>query len=123
MEQKKIVLVDDDSAIVDSVIIVLEDEYEVIAYADAQPIMSNSYSLPDIFLIDIQLTGISGLDVCKFLKSNEMTRHIPVILFSASTNGIYLAREAGADDFLEKPFRIKALRDCVRKHLYKGSAV
>ncbi len=67
---------------------------------------------PDVVLLDILMPGMNGLDVCRRIKSDERTRHIPVILITAQRGrqerleGI----AAGATDFLNKPVDISELR-------------
>lgn len=73
--------------------------------------------MPDIILMDNWLPGISGIEATKLLKANPGTRHIPVIYFSANNNVEQLARDAGADGFLAKPFDIADLEKIVQHHL------
>ncbi len=70
---------------------------------------------PICFLLDKQLSGHDGLNVCKFLKNQPSTKNIPVIIVSATPGISKLAFEAGADDFIEKPFQIKDLLKLVKK--------
>ena len=64
-------------------------------------------------LLDRQLPGVDGQDICKFLKSQETTKNIPVIMITAKPNISSLARAAGADGFIEKPFVIEELRGMI----------
>jgi DNA-binding response OmpR family regulator len=66
-------------------------------------------------LLDRQLSGQDGLKVCRFLKSQSQTKDIPVIIVSATPGIGKLAQEAGADDFIEKPFQMKELLNVVAK--------
>jgi CheY-like chemotaxis protein len=66
-------------------------------------------------VLDRQLSGQDGLKVCKFLKSQNTTKHIPVIIVSATPGIGKMAKEAGADDFIEKPFQIKDLLGVVER--------
>jgi len=61
---------------------------------------------PDIVLLDLAMPGMSGLEVCKELKQNPETRHVPVIIITgvADRDANVRATAAGADDFLPKPF-------------------
>ena len=65
---------------------------------------------PQIILLDVFLSGIDGLDICKQLKSNQLTSHIPIVIFSAypriAESAIY---EYDADDFIAKPFEVNDL--------------
>lgn len=73
------------------------------------PIVSMMDNWPDIFVIDIQLPGINGLEVCKWLKSHESSRSIPVILLSPDPYLRILAASTHADDYIDKPFVVKEL--------------
>jgi|SRR3978361_1349936 CheY-like chemotaxis protein len=59
---------------------------------------------PDIILTDVNMPGISGLELCRMLKSNYETAHVPVVLFSAvpSSELEGMARDCEADGFLSK---------------------
>ena len=67
-------------------------------------------------MIDKQLSGVDGLDICRFLKSQPETKDIPVIIISASPNIKGLSLQAGAHDTLEKPFHLRTLREMVNKY-------
>lgn len=115
---KRIIIADDDPGIQDVLAHILKGAgYEATIYADAEPIMKNQFTEPDIFLIDKQLQNYDGLEVCRFLKSRESFAATPVILFSAGGRLHELARSAGADDFLEKPFAIKTLLQMIERLL------
>lgn len=62
--------------------------------------------LPDVILLDIMMPGIDGYEVCKRLKSDKITEHIPVIFLTAKTEHSDLIKgfEAGAVDYITKPF-------------------
>lgn len=77
---------------------------------------------PDVIVLDIMLPGQNGLDVCRKLKNNPHTKHIPIIMISAKSEetDVVLGLELGADDYVAKPFsprilfsRIKAV---LRRH-------
>lgn len=61
---------------------------------------------PDIILLDVEMPGQNGYEVCDALKGNEQTAHIPVVFLSGhkSVRELMLGFEAGADDYLTKPF-------------------
>jgi len=67
------------------------------------------------------LPGLGGLDVCKILKNNDKTRHIPVIMLTAKSeeSDIVAGLELGADDYITKPFSSKVLVARVRRLLRK----
>lgn len=115
---KKIMIADDDPGIVDAVELMLEFEgYEVSSTMNGATVLELREEFPDLFLLDIWMSGQDGRDICRELKKNELTRNIPVIMISASTGLARSAREAGADDFLEKPFNMTDLLNKIAKHL------
>lgn len=120
--KKKIMFAEDDPSIQDAVKIILEKEgYEVVIVTDGRPILKNEYDPPDLFILDKRLSGVDGLDICKFVKSQSHTAHIPVIMLSANPNILQMAKDVCADDALEKPFRMKDLKNMVATHLGKTS--
>jgi DNA-binding response OmpR family regulator len=108
----KILILDDDLDLLTVVKSLLRKKgFEVFAYTDwAKALEAVKTYKPQLILLDVFLTGIDGLDVCKKLKSSYFTRNIPVIMFSSYPNiaetAIY---EFGADDFLAKPFEVNDL--------------
>lgn len=66
---------------------------------------------PNLILLDLMLPGIDGLEVCRTLKSNPETRHIPVVMLTAKGEeaDIVIGLEMGADDYITKPFSPRVL--------------
>lgn len=103
-------IADDDPGIVDAVEMLLEFEgYEVISTVDGSTVLDMKENLPDLLLLDIWMSGEDGRDICKRLKQAPLTKNIPVIMVSASRDIEESAIEAGADDFLAKPFEMNDL--------------
>ncbi|WP_374951476.1 response regulator transcription factor [Mucilaginibacter sp.] len=110
MKQKKIMIADDDPGIVDAVEMLLEFEgYHVTSTVDGSTVLDMKDQLPDLLLLDIWMSGEDGRDICKKLKSATITKNIPVIMISASRDIKQSAMDAGADDFLAKPFEMDEL--------------
>lgn len=67
---------------------------------------------PDIMLCDISMPGMDGIELCRQIKTNIITSHIPVILLTARTSLIFKidGLETGADDYITKPFNLELLR-------------
>ena len=92
--------------------------YQVFTASDAEEAMTaiREYK-PDLILLDVLLSGKDGREIVKQLKSQEETKSIPIIMFSAHPSAEKTAREAGADDFVAKPFHIDHLLAVVAKYL------
>ncbi len=79
---------------------------------------------PQLILLDVFLTGIDGLDICRQLKANPNTKDIPIIIFSAyprvAQKVIY---EYGADDFIAKPFEMEDLVNKVHSVLSQNASM
>lgn len=73
--------------------------------------------VPDIILLDVDLPYANGVEVGKQLKSNASTKDIPVIMVSANPYLDQLCREAGANDYVQKPFKITTLIQKVEERL------
>jgi DNA-binding response OmpR family regulator len=111
---KTILIADDDKAIVDSIGAILDiSGYEVLKVPDGTSVLDAVKALPDLILLDIQMPGHNGQTVCRQLKRQASTKDIPVIIVSASMDVRLKAEQAGADDYLEKPFDMNVLQQKV----------
>ncbi|MEA5533641.1 diguanylate cyclase [Crocosphaera sp. XPORK-15E] len=74
---------------------------------------------PDLILLDLMMPEMNGLEVCKMIKSNEITQDIPIIFLTASNEDTHLlqAFECGAVDYVTKPFKSPELLARVKTHL------
>lgn len=117
INRKKILVADDDHAIVEATSMILEESgYHVDTTLDGGIVYELKKDFPDLLLLDIWMSGQDGREICKFIKSNEATKNIPVVLISASRDIETSAKEAGADDFIAKPFDMNELLDKVAKY-------
>jgi CheY-like chemotaxis protein len=118
--KKKILVADDNPAILDALKIMLEEEgYEVETTVDGATVQDIKEPLPDLLLLDIGMSGIDGRNVCKLLKSAVATKHIPVIMISATKDIKQIAKDSGADDCVSKPFQMEHLLAIVAKYVNK----
>jgi len=119
--KKKILVADDDPGIRDIFKIIFEKAgYSIEIKGDAEDVLKNNFTIPDVFLIDKLLSGYDGLDICRHLKKNPATSHIPVIMVSASPDIGITAIKAGADDFVEKPFDLKYLLKVIERNINRA---
>jgi CheY-like chemotaxis protein len=117
--RKKILVADDDPSIVDAIALMLElYDYDVTTTVDGETIYKMEKNLPDLLLLDIWMSGQDGREICKYLKNNPTTKDIPIIMISASRDIVHSAKDAGADDFIAKPFQMEELLKKVENHTH-----
>ncbi|MEO6949554.1 MAG: response regulator [Ginsengibacter sp.] len=117
--KKKLFVTDDDESIQDILRIIFESAgYETTIFSNGGDLMASDSVYPDVYILDKQLSGMDGLDICRILKKSEKTKSIPIIMVSASPDLGILAKKAGADDFIEKPFNRGELLDLVAKYAH-----
>jgi len=122
-------------------ILVVEDEEDILevirfnllregfkvesALTGEDAVLKAKKNIPDLILLDLLLPRMDGLEVCKTLKMNPSTSHIPIIMLTAKSEDadIVAGLELGADDYITKPFsprvviaRVKAV---LRRHIKK----
>lgn len=94
--------------------------YRVLVNTQGQSALSTAAQvMPDLVLLDVQMPGMDGYEVCRALKDNERTRHIPVIFVSALNEVFDKVRafEAGGVDYITKPFQVEEVSARVHTHL------
>jgi DNA-binding response OmpR family regulator len=117
--KKKILVTDDDTGIQDVIRIILERAgYSVDISSDAKCIFEDKFDHPDVIVLDRHLSGLDGLDVCRYLKGKKETKNIPIIMVSATPGIDVMAKHAGAEDFIEKPFLMNDLLAVVNRWAY-----
>lgn len=116
--KKKILVIDDDQDILDLTEFLLQEiGYDVVASLTANILDDVLQINPDLILLDNWLGDTSGQEQCKILKKKLTTRHIPVILFSASTDLEKNAKDCLADSYIDKPFNIDYLQEVITRVL------
>lgn len=102
---KKVMIIENDPAILDVLGMLFKRAgYEPLSFPNGNFILMGEFTMPDLFIIDKQLSGVDGLDICKHLKQTHATRDVPVIILSATPHLHRQINQVGADAFLEKPF-------------------
>lgn len=116
--ERKILIVDDEKAIVDILKFNLQkDGYRILeAYDGAEGYEMALREKPDLILLDVMLPNMDGFEVCKKLREQIAT---PIIMLTARTEEIdkVLGLELGADDYITKPFSIRELMARVKANL------
>lgn len=119
-EKKTVLLVDDNPINLNALTSILKDEYKIkVAPSGEKALEIVSKSMPDMILLDIEMPGLSGYEVCKTLKQCETTSDIPVIFVTAkdSDDEEEEGFSLGAVDYITKPFRPSAIKARVKAHL------
>ncbi|MEU0068635.1 response regulator [Streptomyces sp. NPDC006332] len=109
----RVLIADDDADIRDLVAFKLtQSGHEVIAVEDGMAALrAVREQPPDLALLDIRMPGMSGLDVCRELRAAAETANLPVIMITARSQegDVEIGFEAGADDYIIKPFSPREL--------------
>lgn len=118
MAKKRILIIEDDESVQKMLQLIFEKAgYDIEISSNGQSIYHEKKIWPDLFLLDKQLQGYDGLEICRYLKSKKETREIPIIMLSATPGIEPLAFDAGADSFMEKPFNSSVLVTKVAEYL------
>jgi len=84
--KKKVLVIDDDQAIIDSTTAILESNYEVETAMNGKAGLEKVDSFkPDVIILDLLMPGVDGFDVCRTLKEDEKYKGIPIIALSSFT--------------------------------------
>jgi len=122
--KQKILVVDDEPEAVELVEFNLKQAgYEVVSAADGTEGLKKTRSLlPSLIVLDLMLTEMDGLEVCKILRRDPATAAIPIVMLTAKAAEIdrVLGLELGADDYLTKPFSPRELVLRIKKLLARG---
>ena len=116
---ERILVIDDDPDILDLLQDLLGEEGYSVSTSTSSTLMLEHVERdqPDLILLDVHLIVEDGRILCRRLKANALTRHIPVILISAFITWQVALGESCADDFLAKPFNRDEVLEVVRKRL------
>ena len=116
----KIMLVDDEPDSLNLLYTMLESDYKIVVASNGvEAIKLAAESKPDLILLDVMMPDMDGYEVCRKLKANVQTRHIPII-FVSSMNDIvdeHKGLKAGAVDYISKPISFIIAKARIAIHL------
>lgn len=120
--KKRILLVDDSSTsrLASRMLFANHDSYELISSCDGRDgVEAAVREHPDLILMDIEMPRMTGLEACRLLKQNDVTKHIPVIFLTMRGEEPYVREglASGGSDFLTKPMNEQKLIAVLKKHL------
>ncbi len=96
--------------------------YSVIEAADGEEtVRTAEIARPDLILMDGSLPRLSGVDATRLIRSSDHIGHVPIVFITGHATAAFLAlaREAGCDEYLVKPFQLAQLEDVLEK--YRGN--
>jgi twitching motility two-component system response regulator PilG len=126
--ESKVIMVVDDSQTVRNIMALILHRlgYQSVRVRSAMEALNTLTELvPDLIFLDITLPGMDGLDVCKVIKDNQRTKHVPVIMLSGSDQVFdkVMGRLAGAADYVTKPFEPETIRQCLETYCGRSTRV
>ncbi|MFA5581692.1 MAG: phosphate regulon transcriptional regulator PhoB [Paracoccaceae bacterium] len=120
-DRPHILIVEDEPAQREVLIYNLEAEGFAVSAAESgdEALMLIEEHLPDLIVLDWMLPGVSGIEICRRLKTRSQTRKIPIIMLTARTEEADMVRglETGADDYMLKPYSLVELIARIRTQL------
>lgn len=125
--KRKILVVDDEPEAVELVRFTLEQEgYEVETAGDGmEGLRKAETTQPELIVLDVIMPQMDGMEVCRLLRSDAVSRRIPIIMLTARASEAdrVLGLELGADDYMVKPFSTRELLVRIRKQLERGRSM
>src|SRR6202521_5745302 len=124
---KRILIVEDEKDVVDLLTLNLRKSggFALSTASDGAAGLTKARSeKPDFIILDLMLPKMPGLEVCKLLKSDPATRHIPILMLTARAEEVdrIVGLEFGADDYVTKPFSPREVTLRIRAILRRGTA-
>ena len=112
LREESILIVEDNSEVRKFVADIFRERYHILEADNGQEGLNIAFEkIPDLIISDIMMPGIDGIELCRKIKTDVITSHIPVILLTARTAVTfkYEGLETGADDYIIKPFSVENL--------------
>ena len=124
MGKARLLIVEDDTDIANMLrIFFLSQQYDVdIAPRGSEALEKTRQSLPHLIVLDIMLPDIDGFEVCRILRTNTRTSHVPIIFLTQKDerSDKLQGLELGADDYITKPFDIEELKLRVQRAIVRA---
>ena len=124
MPKSKILIIEDEPDIAETITYNLQREgYKTLSCRDGEAGLSRVRTdNPDLVILDLMLPGMDGLEVCRQVKSDPVTRSTPIIMLTAKSEepDVLLGLEIGADDYIAKPFSTRELIARIKVVLRRG---
>src|SRR5438552_2743387 len=126
MSKERILVVDDEEDLLELIRYNLSKEgYRVTCASSGEQAMREARgNPPDLILLDLLLPSVDGLEVCKLLKNDSRTKHVPIVMLTAKSEeaDMVAGLELGADDYITKPFSPRVLMARIKARLRGQSA-
>ena len=121
MSNRRIYIAEGDKALqVDLCTALTKHGFDVRIFDSGYPIVAMMDNWPDIFLIDIELPDINGMEVCKWLKTHDSSCNIPVIFLSGDPYLKTLAASAMADDYIERSVDVDKILNKIMDYISRN---
>lgn len=121
MAKNRILIVEDEESLLKLESILLSSKgYNVTGVMDGKSALEEvRINRPDLVILDIMLPEMDGFEVCRQIKENPETRHIPVVMLTAKKNSQDFARgrQVGCDEYITKPFKSSKVLDVIQELL------
>jgi signal transduction histidine kinase/DNA-binding response OmpR family regulator len=121
-EADVLLIVDDNADIRAYIRSIFESSYQIVEAANGREGIEKAQEItPNLIISDLMMPEMDGFEFCEYLKTNELTSHIPVIMLTAKANieSRIEGLELGADDYLIKPFNAKEIQVRVKNLIEK----
>lgn len=125
MGKRTVVLLVEDAAVISRMVSYRLEKggFEVRAAPDGEAALTLiAAGLPDVILLDMTLPGMDGEELCRILKSEERSRSIPIILFTAAGRHEELLARTGAVGVIGKPYEPAEMIAMIGRHARRGEA-
>jgi len=94
------------------------ERYDVVLAANGNEMLAAAQQEnPELIILDLKMPGMTGTETCRELRARENTWHIPIIIATAFRERVLEAFDAGADDFVTKPFHLEELAVRIKSFL------